>query len=347
MWPITRCGFSPRVAVSLWAVVLLTSPAYAIWPTNQTLDAVPYPIVNGDNQKGQKMSLNAVVEVTRPSQGLGTGSVIGKNVSPDGKVGYFCILTADHVRRASARQIGLSNGNPASLPQFTYRLKSYIQIPPDKAAGDKAVDMDVMLAFGINPKSAAYTGTGTLSIANATAAQNTTFSEIGFGNTGFLMNNKLNQLPNTYGTKRYQNNSTDLAIPNFKQDPGYLFHAISYKFAAANGFGFGFGLQGDSGAPLLDAGAQFNPGMGLPNVQRTNEIIGIDVYGPTRNIAAGDLEYAVDAGFYQAQISQACQDLFNGKGTLLPEPGALTHLALAAGVLVILYYVRRRRVAAA
>ena len=120
----------------------------------------------------------------------------------------------------------------------------------------------------------------------------------------------------------------------------YTENDVTYTFDAQGTANFiageGFGFPGDSGAPLFNNTTTFDPGGGLPLVDATDSIAGVDVFGPTGMINNGAVEDTVDVFDYRTNIQAACAVVM----AAAPEPS--TALLLSVGSVCVCLAFRHR-----
>ncbi|MCI0331861.1 MAG: PEP-CTERM sorting domain-containing protein [Planctomycetes bacterium] len=315
-----------RTTIAAFLTLLAASWAVAIGPSNQV---VPNPAPGGTN------TLSSVVGVVGLGVGRntinanGSGTVIDSSVI--GNRCWLCVLTADH---------NFPNANRIVFPNYTLDA-----VPP--AAGVKTIlshqqvapigvgqNVDAAVALvSYGAPDAFFFGVPDKSLTTAVGVGNT-LTEVGFGRGGTNVVDGMGNIIGinegnraSAGTKRYQNNLLTEFIANFAAGNGYVYNAINYTFdaqGAANRIaGEGWGMRGDSGAPLFNNGVTFDPGGGLPLLASIDSIAGVKTFGPL-NATNGAKNQAVDVFDYRANIVTACNTLL----ATVPEPTSLVLLAL-------------------
>jgi hypothetical protein len=352
------------VAAGAWA-----PPARAVGPTNQLL-TTPYVFNNADPQNLPKLRTNSIVQIDT-NDGIGfptgtraTGAVIQSRIING--VGYFCVLTADHVLNGTTTAkdfISFANSaaeNQSSAPQ--YPVVRYARVPGDNG---ETVDLSVAVVRFGDPNDSLYTRTLDENIAAISVGGGRARTEIGFGRrTGQNDDGTTDPLvgvANTYGFKRYQNQKTTRTLNNFARTyngAAYAYHSITYTFDAVGGAnrvaGEGFGFAGDSGGPLLiDAEVNSANLNGQNNSIFTNFIAGVEAFGDNDTSkdpdGAGPLGVgegaAVDAGYYNAKITTTCDALMDAVAVPGSSPAGMGILfAMLAGSGLLLLWRRRREV---
>jgi hypothetical protein len=315
-----------RIGLAVWGVVAMALPAVATGPNNQV---VPNPAVDAN--------LNSVVQMSflngGNNQTLGTGSIIDKFTVRG--VGYFCVLTADHVIAGGATRISFQNGNGVPLTTFPidYSLRFI------GANGVDRPDMALSLVrFGA--PNAAFNNVVNLSLINGAAiAQGAGISVVGFGNTGAInpVTNVLSVQAGTAGTKRYQNNLVS-ARPAII-DGIYRYQGVEAQYNVPGVAGEGGTFGGDSGAPYFSSSTTFDPDDGGPlPALRNNTIaavhtLGVNVYNN------GTPHAGVDVFTYRQAIVDTC-NLYQSTLVASPEPTSVSLLVITSVVGVVL---RRRK----
>ena len=318
-------GFLKSIVAALAGCALLfcafsvyaTGPDYQL--TNPTQGANLYSVVDF-------WTANAA------GQDSGTGSVIDKMVI--GGVGYFCVLTADHVMTAGSSFVSFGNGNP-SANIFPYA--GQMRLGP---GGNEDIAV-VAIRYTGNPADAFFTSVLTLGLTTA-APSNTVFSEIGFGDTGIFDAGGLTT-QTSHGTQRFQNNlvtslTLNAATPYNRSDTAlpYTEDILRWTFdkqGTANytaGEGSSFG--GDSGGPyMLSSSTVTNIG-GTNITVRTDSSMAVHGFGPIINPRYGSTSGALGLNAADlAWIASACDTI--------PEPASW--LLTAVGVVLLLGGVRR------
>jgi hypothetical protein len=343
LWTRSILRSAPITAFSCTILLMSLSAAFATGPNNQV---VPNPATAGFNTLSSVVAVENVTGGVIVGSGTGSGTVIDSYVNPSTNIGYLCVLTADHVVTGGANMISFPNVTLGAAPPAA---GTYPIIARQQVAGigvGQNVDANVVLVQYGAPD-AFYFGVPDKSLVTSVGVGNQ-LSEVGFGVTatpnftGANLTSLTQQASATYGTKRYQNNLLTAFVPN-NIHGAYKENDVTYTFDAQGTPNFiageGFGFPGDSGAPLFNNTTTFDPGGGLPLVDATDSIAGVDVFGPTGTIANGAVELTVDVFDYSANIETACATVM----AAVPEPSAA--LLLSVSSVCVCLACRHRRLA--
>jgi hypothetical protein len=319
----------------------LSSAAYAIAPSDQVI--VPTP----------GSSLYSVVDLFQgpnPTTDTGTGSIIGK--MQVGDLGFFCVLTADHVITGGANYIGV--GTSGGVPPPPSQRLQFATVAAGGASGTEDLRIGSVTVGDIvhNPTAAAvYNSVVPLQVANPMTRPlrvNDLFTEYGYGDTGTAT--MVGGTPGYMRTasdfiQRFQNNSVlqitaNMAAPN----PPYVEQQVLWNIVApANNNGQGASLAGDSGGPYLSSFPSnttiMRNGNPLSISILTDFIVGVHAFG---NNAAVILNGDQSGGVYinQADFNWIENNMICGP---LPEPGSGGLLVI--GSVGLAFWRRLRRTA--
>ncbi len=362
-----RCGsFFFRAALAWAAVVSVCQPVWATAPIQQVTNPTQF-----DN-------LYSVVDMLQdPKLAVGTGSIIDSDVVQQGneEIGYFCVLTADHVVTPPglvANQIGFGyvgdGDNPANSFGDTYK---FTNVAHGGATGNEDIAVAVV-RYGVvdqffnsvtdlklwNPPTPAP-GTSAADAAQQLAdyakANVTGFTQIGYGNTGTPhvtagVQDGFN-FQSSFGVQRFDNatiaNSTPLAPHN-----GYTYTDVTWNPGPVSpgnpNLGTGSSFTGDSGGPYMTTDPTNYNVNGLVDVlgnavpqqtiaANTNTIFAVHTFGNNANPQL----FAANVASGGVLLSAADVAWINGVCAAVPEPSTYT---LAITSMLALVALKRRRV---
>jgi hypothetical protein len=315
-------------------------------------------------------TLYSAVEVVNSTGGYGTGSVVG--AFSNGGNYYFDVLTADHVVRNNVGGL-LVNGN---IGYGTPQPPNALSAPTDPyqvvATGGATGQEDMaLLAVNVGPTTnlidkAFYNLMTPLAVTpyavpNPYQSLSLPFTEIGYGQTSG--NQNFGAIPGYTaaaggGYKRFQNNFVQaITTPttfNYVPNISYNYQAVDWlTVAPSNRGGYGGMFPGDSGGPYLMP-ANGNPANAPPsNVNvygrpggtvtipiYNNNIFAIDTaFYPPTSAPSTSVNNTLNMGELLTSADAAWINGYLGDPTPVPEPAALTVLALGGG----LFLIRRRR----
>ncbi len=336
------CPRAPRAALACAALIV----APTVWaqpetgPQNQT---VPW-------HAPQSHPFNSVVEINAPAPGgfvrIGTGSVIGKQVVNG--VGWFCVLTADHV----VDPVGINgphviafgdNGAQGVFGGATNIVKR--GLPPVANGGLNKVDIAVLgIRYGqLTPQNEFFFNSITpLTMLPGTPQSRvgTTMTELGYGGTGSFVAGGMNVAPPD-GNKRFQNNRIERTI-NYN-DGTYMYTAVEWDFDNPAGIfavpGEGSSYGGDSGGPYMTTNeVLLNVGGGNFLNAFSNGIIAVHTYGdnnPAFHAFWNTPGHQPSGG---VPLTQAYVTWIEQQCMMIPAPGTLILLTMTG----VLAYRRRR-----
>ena len=325
-----RCSI--RTLALAVTVASIASSAFAIAPTGQTITHDP------------------VVRILRnldanSQNGLfwGTGTIIG-NLNRGG-MGYYCVITADHVVSSAGTAgaaphtglgIGFGNKGPGGIAAAGGDgLKaSYIARQP--AAGVDIALLGIKYGMYDQTKDALVRSVVVPNITTAPGSGVEEYSNpvtiMGYGNEGVLngAGTGYNSTGN-YGTLRYANNKVTSVRRGYNPFDGYTFDAFECTNdepgSAGSIPGEGITFDGDSGSAYFSTGGE----MVGNNLVKKNGIVAIHSYGKNSPALWG-------SKFGGVIITQDIKNWIDTKCAAVPEPATMTALALGVAALA-----RRRR----
>jgi hypothetical protein len=316
----------------------------------------------------------SVVDLLTNSGGtadVGTGSVIGSHIdTANGDIGYFCVLTCAH-NFPNSTAIGFGdfgrNGNGANAYTSTYPI---VKLSTGGSTGSKDLAVAVVRYGPVDPFFVSVVDLGLWSapavsdsalktfVTNGGTAT-TSFSEIGFGDTGVPHYNFTGGTvqdgftkQNSTGIQRFQNNN--LTAVNVNANHG-AFTYTDYTWTPGPvspghpNAGTGSSFSGDSGGPYFTTTPEtltisgltdvFGNPVGNQNITLdTNTIIAVHTFGDNNNpqlfsdpniISGGVLLTSAD----ETWIEAACT---------VPEPSTASLVGLGV-ILSSATWARRRR----
>lgn len=363
---LQSCGAYRFLAAFAWAaLVLLCQPVWATAPIQQTTSPTAFS------------NLYSVVDMLQdPKLAVGTGSIIDSDIVQQGdeQIGYFCVLTADHVVTPPglvANQIGFGyvgdGNNTANSFIGTYK---FTNVAHGGATGNEDIAIAVVRYGVVDPF---FTSVQDLKIWNpptpapgtsaADAAQQLAdyaknnvagFTEIGYGNTGTPhvtagVQDGFN-FQASFGVQRFDNaniaNSTPLA-----NHGGYTYTDVTWNPGPVSpgnpNLGTGSSFTGDSGGPYMTTDpTNFNVNglvdvLGNPVPQqtiaaKTNTIFAVHAFGNNANPQL----FAANVPSGGVLLSAADVAWIQGVCAAVPEPS--TYALALTGLLALVAWKRRK-----
>lgn len=288
-----------------------------------------------DEQLIPKAILDEVVRIYADGA-AGTGSIIDKHNVYNGQgqvVGYdLCILTANHVvKNRSQLSIAFNNiGNPNQGPHGAWLVAE----GRDKQFGSPSnPEFPDLAILGCRVAKTEFTESlDPLTVIDDTQIPaGSSFSVVGYGNTGYLDDINGDHIPDgyqevngTYGTRRWANNIFDYKVKHHWGQWNHQAWEYDLTGPIPGVIGEGFPLRGDSGGPLLVSDPTnitvYGPAPQLRPTY-TNSIVGVVSFGETGFIDWGDKEYDVRiTPEYREWIEMECH--------MVPEPATMAALGL-------------------
>ncbi len=345
----SRIGRLPiPVILACSALFMVCHSAWATAPVQQTTNPTAFS------------NFYSVVDMTKsPTVDVGTGSIIGSHYITEGaqQIGYFCVLTADHVVAAGANSIGFGyfgdGTNPANSFAATYPIVNTVR-------GGSTGNEDLAVAFirygVVDPFFVSvqdlqlWTPPASLTLGNLPG----TFTEVGYGLTGVphydsgIQDGFTPQL--SVGIQRFDN-ANPVSVNAGAAHDGYTYTDVKWNPGPVSpgnpDLGVGSSFGGDSGGPYFTSDAVNFTVDGLTDVYGdpvgtqtisafSDTIFAVHTFGNNNNpqlfsdnIASGaNLLTAADI----AWINNACM--------AIPEPSSLMIAGLG---LVALVLIGRRR----
>lgn len=337
-------GYSPFRAFGLVAFSLGVASAWAIVP---------------DEQFVPKATLREVVRIYSGNDFYGTGSVIDKikeqRDAQGNLIGYYMpILTVNHVIK-DATNLNVRFNNPGNAHEGPYTAWVVAEGKNKTFGSSQNPEHPDLAILGIKTGRSDFLDalTGLRVLEDTDVNTGTRFTVSGFGDTGTLTDINGDGVPDGYRqrsdlppNKRFANNIFDEKMKDRYRDTSNNFEYVhqSWQYDLTGPIpgvdGEGYGLSGDSGAPMLIQDPTDIPIITqYPRTIRafTNGIIGLH----TRRAASADPGWNPwGRNAFGVRITPDYRTWIYNEAQNVPEPGSI--VALTVGALLALSRKRRR-----
>jgi hypothetical protein len=248
-------GLRATFSLACGIAVSLSGLARATAPAQQTTNPTAFS------------NFFSVVDMLQdPSTKVGTGSIIDSEYVTQGnqQIGYFCVLTADHVNTPPglvANQIGFGyagdgNNSATSFAQ-TY---SYVKVAHGGATGNEDISVAVVRYGVVDPFFASvkdlklWTPPANITLASLPSS----FTQVGYGNTGVPHYTGGVQdgftFQNSFGVQRFDNANPASTTAGAAHD-GYTYTDVTWNPGPVSpgnpNLGTGSSFTADSGGPYF------------------------------------------------------------------------------------------------
>jgi hypothetical protein len=306
------------LGLALTLTMLAATSALADAPSNQI---VPDPIP----AQGTLNTLNSVVNIDLANGRIdGTGSIVSAVVVNG--VGYFCVLTADHVVADLPTTIAFGNsGNPPTNTKYN------ILPGTNNRGGSTGLEDIALFTVRYGAPDAFFRSLTPFSLATPPATP-VNFTQVGYGATG-TYNAVTMQYSSTVldGNKRFIDNTCFGTTAGFKNSVYTYTSANWHPEAPGGGWGFAGGTTfgGDSGSPYLIAGSNnpenFISVAGVNRIVNTDQIFAVHTAGFDPSSLTD-----TNVGVY---LSAADDAMIRQCAQAVPEPSSIALIVLG-GILV-------------